>query len=89
MASIGGLGKEPGQFRGPSKVFVSGTNGLLVVCDMFNFRVQTFRDLEPDKMFGSYGNSVTQFSRVIAAAEEDYRNHFGHLLTQAKAQEAG
>ena len=27
--------------------------------------------------------------KVIAAAEEDYRNHFGHLHTQAKAQEAG
>ena len=27
--------------------------------------------------------------KVIAAAEEDYRNHFGHLHTQAKAKEAG
>lgn len=87
VSRIGELGKELGQFRSPKKLFFSKKENALVVADTFNFRMQVLRDGKADVAFGTYGNSVTQFNRVLAAAEDDLGNiltvDFGNHTAQA------
>jgi DNA-binding beta-propeller fold protein YncE len=71
---LASLGDELGQITAAKKPFFSKKQKALVLADMFNFRVQIFRDNKAELFFGSYGNSVTQFSRVIDVAEDDLGN---------------
>ena len=87
VSRFGELGKELGQFRSPKKLYYSAKEKAVVVADTFNFRIQVLRDDKAELFFGTYGNSVTQFSRVIAAADEDLGNiltvDFGNQTAQA------
>ncbi len=84
---VGETGKEAGQFMSPKKLWYSEAEKALVVADTYNFRIQVLRDGVADPPFGTYGNSVTQFSRVIDVAPDDQGNilaiDFGNQTTQA------
>lgn len=83
VSTMGKLGDKPGEFRAPKKLLYSRTQKALAVPDTFNFRVQVLRTDKPDDttvpeaVFGSYGNSVQQFSRLIEVDEDDK----GDLIT--------
>ena len=72
--SMGGPGDEPGQFKTPNGTHFDPASGTVAVADMFNFRVQTIKDGEPQKAFGSYGNAAGQFARVIDVAHDEEGN---------------
>lgn len=60
-----GFGTEPGMFNGMTGIAQDPKNGNIMIADMFNFRVQVFKKGESIVQFGSYGNSVSQFGRVM------------------------
>lgn len=87
VSTFGEHGGEPGQFNAMKKLIFSKKEDALVVADTFNFRVQVFRENKVDVVFGTYGNSVTQFSRVLDVAEDEKGNilaiDFGNQTIQA------
>jgi len=90
VSVVGGVGDELGQFRVPKKFYYDTARNVLVVADMFNFRIDTLSADDPPEpltFFGTYGNSVTQFDRVIDVAPDGMGNilaiDFGNQTTQA------
>jgi hypothetical protein len=83
VSTAGKFGDKPGEFRGPKKLLYSAKQKAFAIPDTFNFRIQVLRTDKPDEttkaeaVFGSYGNSVMQFSRLIEVDEEDK----GDLIT--------
>lgn len=51
--------------RAPAGTFENRKAGTLLVADTFNFMLKTFKDGKPIGGFGSYGNSVGQFGRLV------------------------
>jgi hypothetical protein len=62
---FGAFGTEPGQFNNVTGVAQDAKSKNIILADTFNFRVQVFKGTESITQFGSYGNSVSQFGRVI------------------------
>jgi hypothetical protein len=71
LETLGSAGKELNQFRGPVGVCEDRKDGMLAVADTFNFQVRLWKDGKPLAGFGSYGNSVGQFSRLNDVAVTD------------------
>ena len=78
QSTLGGsVGEAAGQFRAQKRLFYSDKKKSLVVADAFNFRIQIFEGDKPTVQFGSYGNTVGQFSRLLTVLEDD----FGDIMT--------
>jgi len=71
LETLGSAGEELNQFRGPVGVVEDRKNGLIAVADTFNFQVKVWKGSEAIVGFGSYGNSVGQFSRLVDVAVTD------------------